>query len=57
MVFILMPLHADMNQEGASVVPLLQCTRDTLNVLQLQKLIISAQHANIKVNTKYAVER
>ena len=57
MVFILMPLLADMNQEGASCVPLLNCTTNALDVLGLQKLIISAQHANIEVNIEYAVER
>ena len=57
MVLILMPLHAGMNQEGGSCVPLLNCTTDALDVLELQKLIISAQHANIEVNIEYAVER
>ena len=57
MVFILMPLHADMNQEGAGCVSLLNCTTDALDVLELQKSIISAQHANMGVNIEYAVTR
>ena len=46
-----------MNQEGANCVPLLKCTTDALDVLELQKLIISTQHANIELNIEYAVKR
>ena len=57
MVFILMPLHADMDQEGASCVSLLNCTTNAVDMSELQKFIISAQHANMEVNIEYAVKR
>ena len=58
MVFILLPLHADMNQGGADCTPLLRCTTDALDGLALQKLIISgAMQANIRLNIEYAVKR
>ena len=46
-----------MQQEGADCVPLLRCTADALDGLELQKLIISTQHANIKLNIEYAVKK
>ena len=57
MVFILIPFHADMNQGSADCTPLLRCTTDTLDGLALQKLIMSAMQANIRVNIEYAVKR
>ena len=57
MVFILMPLHAGMNQEGANCVPLLRCTTNALDGLELQKLILSGMQANLRVNIEYAVKR
>ena len=57
MLFILMPLYAGMNQEGANCVPLLRCTVDALDGLTLQKLIISGMQANLRVNIEYAVKR
>ena len=45
-----------MNQEGADCVPLLRCTTDALDGWELQKLIISTQHANIELNIEYAVK-
>ena len=45
-----------MNQESADCVPLLRCTTDALDELELQKLIISTQHANIKLNIEYAIK-
>ena len=46
-----------MNQEGANCVPLLRCTTDALDGLELQKLIISTQYANIELNIEYTVKR
>ena len=46
-----------MNQEGANCVQLLRCTTDALDGVELQKLIISTQHANIELNVEYAVKR
>ena len=46
-----------MNQEGANCAALLKCTTDALDRLELQKLIISTQHANIELNIEYAVKR
>ena len=46
-----------MNEEGANCTPLLRCTTDALDGLELQKLIISTQQANIRLNMEYAVKR
>ena len=46
-----------MNQESADCTPLLRCTADALDGLELKKLIISTQQANIKLNIEYAVKR
>ena len=46
-----------MNQEGADCAPLLRCTTNALNGVELQKLIISTQHANFELNVEYAVKR
>ena len=45
-----------MNEEDANCVPLLRCTTDALDGLELQKLIVSTQHANIELNIEYAVK-
>ena len=49
-------LDAEMNQEGAGCETLLQCTIDALDRVELQKLLISAQQANINLNIESAVE-
>ena len=46
-----------MNQEGADCLSLLRCTTDALDGLELQKLIISTQQVNIRLNMEYAVKR
>ena len=46
-----------MNQEGADCVPLLRCTSEALDDVELQKLVISTQQANIVLNIEYAVKR
>ena len=46
-----------MNKEGADCVPLLRCTANALDEVELQKLVISAQQANIVLNIEYAVKK
>ena len=46
-----------MNQDGASCTLLLKCTTDALDIVELKKLIISTQQANIGLNIEYAVKR
>ena len=46
-----------MNKESADCGPLLRCTTEALDKVELQKLVISTQQVNIALNIKYAVER
>ena len=46
-----------MNQEGADCGSLLRCTTEVLNELELQKLVISTQQANIVLNVEYSVKQ
>ena len=46
-----------MNQDGADCGPLLRCTTDALDEVELQKLLISTQQANIGLNIEYAVQQ
>jgi len=46
-----------MNQEGANCGPLLRCTTEALDEVELQKLVISTQQVNIHLNIEYAVMR
>ena len=46
-----------MNQDGADCTPLLRCTSNALDEVELQKLVISTQQANIVLNIEYAVKR
>ena len=48
---------SELNQEGADCTSLLRCTTDALDEAELQKLLISAQQANIALNMEYAVKR
>ncbi|KIM53388.1 hypothetical protein SCLCIDRAFT_1222848, partial [Scleroderma citrinum Foug A] len=47
---------ASMNQEGADCGSLLRCTTEALNEVELQKLVISTQQANIVLNIEYSVK-
>ncbi|KAL4075049.1 hypothetical protein V8B97DRAFT_1666254 [Scleroderma yunnanense] len=47
----------NMNQEGADCNPLLRCTTNALDDVELQKLVISTQQLNIVLNIEYAVKR
>ena len=46
-----------MNQEGADCGSLLRCTTDTLDEVELQKLVISTLQANIALNIEYSVKQ
>ena len=46
-----------MNQEGADCGSLLRCTTDALDKVELQKLVISTQQANIVLNIEYSVKQ
>ena len=46
-----------MNEEGSNCTLLIRCTTEALDGVELQKLIISTQHANIELNIEYAVKR
>ena len=48
-------LNAAMNQHGTDCEVLLRCTADTLNAVELQKLLVSTQQSSIDLNIKYAV--
>ena len=52
-----MTSYTDMNQGGADCTPLLRCTTDALDGLELKKLMISTQQANIGLNIEYAVKK
>ncbi|KAL4077785.1 hypothetical protein J3A83DRAFT_4087142 [Scleroderma citrinum] len=47
---------ASMNDNGADCNPLLRCTTNALDELELQKLVISTQQVNITLNIEYAVK-
>ena len=44
-----------MNQHGADCEVLLRCTTDTLDAVELQKLLVSTQQVSIDLNIGYAV--
>ena len=46
-----------MNKRGADCTPLLNCTLDALDMVELQKLVLSTQQVNIVLNIEYAVKR
>ena len=49
-------LDAAMNQHDADCEVLLRCTTDSLDVLELQKLLVSTQQISIDLNIEYAVK-
>ena len=48
-------LHAAMNQQGIDCEGLLRCTMNTLDAVELQKLLVSTQQISIDLNIEYAV--
>jgi len=46
-----------MHEDGADCGPLLRCTTDALDEVELQKQLISTQQANIVLNIEYAVRQ
>jgi len=45
-----------MNQEDADCSSLLRCTTEALDEVELQKLVVSTQQANIVLNIEYSVK-
>ena len=45
-----------MNQHDADCEVLMRCTTDTLDVVELQKLLVSTQQISIDLNIEYAVK-
>ena len=50
------PTHAGMNKASAECDPLLRCTTNALDDMELQQLVISAQQANFNLNIEYAIK-
>ena len=50
-------VNVGMNQEGADCVSVLKCTTDALDDVELQKLVISTQQANMVLNIEYSVKQ
>ena len=48
-------LHGGMNEEDADCGPLIRCTTNALDEVELQKLVISAQQVNFDLNIEFAV--
>ena len=50
-----MLLHGGMNREAVDCDPLIRCTTNALDEIELQKLIVSAQQVNFDLNIEFAV--
>ncbi|KAL4069921.1 hypothetical protein V8B97DRAFT_1900738, partial [Scleroderma yunnanense] len=48
--------HEDMNKHDTDCGPLLKCTTNALDEMELQKLVISTQQVNIVLNIEFAVK-
>ena len=48
--------NAAMNQHDADCEVLLRCTTDTLDVVELQRLLVSTQQISIDLNIEHAVK-
>jgi len=46
-----------MNKEDADCSSLLRCTTEALDEVELQKLVVSTQQANMSMNIEYSVKR
>ena len=44
-----------MNQHGTDCEVLLKCTTDALDMVELQRLLVSTQQVSIDLNIEYAV--
>jgi len=49
-------IHAGMNEANADCDPLLRCTTNALDDIELQHLVISAQQVNFNLNIEYAIK-
>ncbi|KAL4062704.1 hypothetical protein V8B97DRAFT_1877583 [Scleroderma yunnanense] len=50
------PIHEGMNKVNADCDPLLRCTTNALDDVELQQLVISTQQVNFDLNIEYAVK-
>ena len=48
-------LYEGMNKETADCEPLIRCTTNALDEVELQKLVVSAQQVNFNLNIEMAV--
>jgi len=48
-------LYVGMNEEAADCGPLITCTTNALDEVELQKLVVSAQQVNFDLNIEFAV--
>ena len=49
-------VHEGMSEDSADCSPLIRCTTNALNDMELQKLVISTQQANFALNIEYAIK-
>ena len=56
MTILTVLLHGGMNREAADCEPLIRCTMNALDEVELQKLLVSAQQVNFDLNIGYAVK-
>ena len=48
-------LYEGMNKEAADCKPLIRCTTNALDEVELQKIVVSAQQVNFDLNIEWAV--
>ena len=48
-------VYEGMNKEAADCEPLIRCTTNALDEVELQKLVVSAQQVNFDLNIEWAV--
>ena len=53
---LIMEIVGGMNNEGADCDPLIRCTTNALDNVELQKLVVSAQQVNFQLNIEYGVK-
>jgi len=49
-------LHGGMHQGDADCGPLIRCTTNALDEVELQKLVVSAQQVNFDLNIEFAIK-
>jgi len=48
-------LYVGMNKETADCGPLISCTTNALDEVELQKLVVSAQQVNFNLNIEFSI--